>query len=780
MGRRQAIGGEARNRRLVARVSSYQDAMRALSDAQLGDKTRELRERADKGEPLDHLLPEAYAAVREADLRVVGKFPYENQVLAAIVMHQGNIAAMKTGEGKSLTATLPLYVNALTGRGAMLVTVNGYLAHRDAEEFRPVFELMGLRLAVGVPEAGANDFSASEKKDIDAADVIYPTSDKLGFDYLLENLVGTSEEKYLRPFNYVLIDEADAILLDLAQMPLVISGSPRVQSNLYPLADAFVATLRDGVEYEYDESTGVVTLTEDGIAAGNRFFRARSIYDPEYFQLNRHIHLALRARTSFQPMRDYMVMGGSLVLLSSVTGRLLEGNKLQGGLHQAIEGREGLEITTENRAMASVTYQNLFLMFDRMGGMTGTAKGSEKELLKTYGTEVVEIPTYRPVVRVDEPDVVVETIEEKERLVLDYLEEVRQTGRPILLTTGSVKSSVKLSQHLLDRGIEHNLLNALSEAKEAEMIREAGRVGAITVATLIAGRGTDIKVEADARELGGLVIIGAEKFPNQRVEGQVRGRAGRQGDPGSSRFYASMQDDLFVRFGSVRPESIQKRRRSRRAMQHLLDRAQRASEDSASGARKLSKDFDIAMSRQRDLVYEMRDQIITGEPVARRELEQIAAGVFADALAARSGNSRSFLTRYIFDNLSYHLPSGFDTLDTDDQQHVHELLMTMFSRAIDEKAESLADAEAFTRFQNIVFLKAIDVAWIEQVDFLEQLKTVVRDRNMAQHKVEYEYRKEAYFAFEEMKKRINRDIVRLLCLSRIERGADGGLIIQFA
>jgi len=771
---------EAKNQRLVARVGSYQEAMRALSDAPLQDKTPEFRERIERGEALDHLLPEAYAAVREAALRVLGKFPYENQVLAAIVLHQGNIAAMKTGEGKSLTATLPLYLNALTGRGAMLVTVNGYLARRDAEELRPVFEFMGLRLAVGVPEAGVDDFSASEKKEIYAADVIYSTSDKVGFDYLLENLAGTSEEKYLRPFNYVLIDEADAILLDLAQMPLVISGSPRVQSNLYPLADAFVATLREGVEYEYDESSGAVTLTEDGIAAGNRFFHVENIYDPEYFQLNRHINLALRARTRFQPMRDYMVMGANLVLLSSVTGRLIEGSKLQGGLHQAIEGRESLEITTENRAMASVTYQNLFLMFDRMAGMTGTAKGAEKELLKTYRTGVVEIPTHRPVIRVDEPDVVVKTIEEKERLVLGYLEEVRQTERPILLTTGSVKSSVKFSQYLLDRGIEHNLLNALSEAKEAEMVHEAGRKGAITVATLMAGRGTDIKVEADAKELGGLVIIGAEKFPNRRIEGQIRGRAGRQGDPGSSRFYASMEDDLSVKFGSVKQESIQKKRFSQRTMQRLLDRAQRASEDSASGARRLSKDFDIAMSRQRDLVYEMRNQIITGDPITRQELEGISAGVFTDAVAARVGDSRGSLMRYIFDNLSYHLPSGFDSVDTGDEDHVHGLLTTMFSQAIQAKVDTLADAEVYARFQNIVFLKAIDVAWVEQVDFLEQLKTVVQDRNMAQHKVEYEYRREAFFAFEEMKKRINRDIVRLLCLSRIERGDDGGLIIQFA
>lgn len=767
----------ARNRRLVRQVGSYADAVRALSDTDLRARTGAFRDRLDRGEPLDRLLPEAYAVVREACLRVVGKFPYDNQVLAAVVMHQGDIAAMRTGEGKSLTATLPLYLNALTGRGSMLVTVNGYLAHRDAEEFGPLFDFLGLRLAVGVPEAGAPDFSSAQKKDIYAADVVYTTSDKVGFDYLLENLAGTAAEKYLRPFNYVLIDEADAILLDLAQMPLVISGSPRVQSNLYPLADGFVATLREGVEYEHDESLGVVHLTDDGIAAANRYFHVDNVYDPQYFQLNRHIQLALRARTRFQSMQDYMVMGDSLVLLSGVTGRLLEGNKLQGGLHQAIEAREGLEVTIENRAMASVTYQNLFLMFEKMAGMTGTAKGSEKELRETYGTRVVEIPTYRPVIRTDEPDVVVASVEEKERLVMEYVEEVRATGRPILLTTASVQSSLKFSGYLLDRGIEHNLLNALSEAKEAEMVREGGRKGAITVATLIAGRGTDIKLTPDAKKLGGLVIIGTEKLPNQRVEHQVRGRSGRQGEPGSTRFYASLEDDLFVRWGSVKPEEVHRRRRSPRTMQRLLDRAQRASEDSASGSRKLSKDFDVAMARQRDLVYEMRDQIITGEPVARAELDAIADRVLDEA--APGWDSRDAVRRYVLDNLGYHLPEEIETLDVRDRGHVRDVLAGLFSQAVQDKVDSL-DPDLFARFQSIVLLKSIDVAWIEQVDFLEQLKTVVQDRNMAQHKVEYEYRREAYFAFEEMKRRIDRDIVRLLCLSRIERGPDDALIIQFA
>nr|WP_281728253.1 preprotein translocase subunit SecA [Cellulomonas denverensis] len=765
---------------MIAQVLSHQDAMRALTDAELQDQTRRFRQRIAEGETADQLLPEAFAAIREAALRVLGKFPYENQLLAGIVMHQGDIAAMKTGEGKSLTATLPLYLNALSGQGAMLVTVNGYLARRDAEEFEPLFAFMGLTLAVGVPEVPTEDFTAAQKKEIYAADIVYSTSDKVGFDYLLENLVGTSEEKYLRPFHYVLIDEADAVLLDLAQMPLVISGSPRVQSNLYPLADEFAATLREDLDYEYDESDGVVALTDAGIAAAHRFFHVDNLYDPELFSLNRHVHLALRARTAFQPLRDYMVVGGQLILLSAVTGRLLEGNKLQGGLHQAIEGRERLEISTENRAMASVTYQNLFLMFDRMGGMTGTAKGAEKELRETYGTEVVEIPTYRPVIRYDEPDIVVATRAEKDRLVLEYLDEVRATGRPILVTTASVQSSVTLSEHLLDRGIEHNLLNALSEAKEAQMVQEAGRVGAITIATLIAGRGTDIKLDPEAKALGGLVIIGTEKMPNQRVDGQVRGRAGRQGDPGGSRFYASMEDELFVKFGSVRQHRIHHRPRSPRTMRRLLDRAQRASEDSAAGARTLSKDFDVAMARQRELVYAQRDRIITAEPLGQDDLRLLIDRVLTEAGSAGAWADRWAVRRYIFDNLSYHLPDRIDELDTSRPDRVHALLTEVAEQAIREKVEFLADTELYTRFEHIIFLKAIDVAWIEQVDFLEQLKTVVQDRNMAQHKVEYEYRREAYFAFEEMKRRIDRDIVRLLCLSRIERGADGGLVIQFA
>ena len=766
-------------RRLVSQVMSLQAEMQQLSDEQLRAKTGEFMARAAAGEALIRLLPEAFAAMREADLRVLGKLPYENQVFAGVVMHRGDIAAMKTGEGKSLTATLPLYLNALSGRGAILVTVNGYLAQRDAGEFAPAFEFMGLRTAVGVPPAGSPDFTPDQKRDIYAADIVYSTSDKLGFDYLLEHLVGTDSETYLRPFNYVLIDEADAVLLDLAQMPLVISGSPRVQSNLFPLAEACVATLRDGIDYEVDERDRSVSLTPAGISAAERYFRIENLYAPERFRLNRHVQLALRARTQFRELRDYTVRDESLVLLSAVTGRLLEGNKLQGGLHQAIESHEGIPTSVENRAMASITYQSLFHMCAVTGGMTGTARGSERELLRVYGTRVVEIPTHHPVIRVDEADVYVQTSEERDRLVLAHIEELRATGRPILVTTASVSSSAAISRALLERGIEHNLLNALSEAKESEMVREAGRVGAITVATLIAGRGTDVKLTPEARALGGLAIVGTEMLPNRRVEGQVRGRGGRQGDPGSSRLYASLQDELFAEFGSVRQERVTTRRRSAATMGRLLRRAQRASEEQASGARKLSQRFDIAMVRQRELVYAMRDRVLAGPALSADELAALAAGVFAEAAASGAFATPARVQRYVFDNLSLTLPHDVHQMSTDPAL-ARRVAERLFAAALHSVRGALGDDTLVAGFQRIVVLKAIDMAWIEQVDFLEQLKTVVQDRNLAQHVVEHEYRKEAYAAFAEMKLRINRDIVRLLALSRIERAADGGVTIQFA
>ena len=769
-----------RHMKIVQKILDRESEYASLTDQELQNKTALFKSRLASGDSLDNLLIDAYATMREADRRILGQFPYPNQLLAAIALHQGNIAALNTGEGKSLTATLPLYLHALEGKGAFLITVNSYLARRDGAEYRSVYEFMGLTVRIGVPDVDQPDFSNDDKRKIYSSDVIYTTCDKIGFDYLLENLLGTSEEKYLRPYDYALIDEVDAVLLDLAQMPLVISGSPRVQSNLYQHAKSFIDTLRPDEEFTYDQGSNIVQLTDSGIDAANRYFHVENIYDAQHFQLSRHINLALRACAQFTPQRDYMIQAKKLILLSNVTGRLLEGNKLQGGLHQAIEAKEDVPVSIENRAMASITYQNLFLKFDRISGMTGTVRGSEKELHKLYGTKVVVIPPHKPLQRIDEPDVVLQTREEKRDHILAFVDEMRATGRPILLTTNSVKNSIALSKSLLERGIEHNLLSALSESRESEMVLEAGRPGTLTVATLMAGRGTDIKLDPESRALGGLVIIGTEKLDNRRIEGQVRGRAGRQGDPGTSRFYASMEDDLFISHGSLTQDTVSRRKLSQHKMANLLNRAQRASEDAASGARRLSKDFDLAASTQRELMYEQRSRIMNTSEFSDPQLEQIAVSVITQAIHLKQLDSQSKLRRYIFDNTNYQISADFDSIDTSDSQHVLDYVLKLFRQAIDAQRIAAGDFDVFTKFIRVCFLKAIDVAWVEQVDFLEQLKTVVSERNIAQHQVKFEYRKEAYASFNQMKDKINQDIIRLVCLSRIEKDLTGGLVLQFA
>ena len=765
----------------VKKVNHFRDEMRKLSDAELKDKTRQFKERIQAGESLDQLLPEAFAVIREADLRVLQMFPYDDQIFGGIVIHQGDIADMKTGEGKSLTATMPLYLNALTGKGAILVTVNTYLANRDGHKLGQVFEFMNLTVAIGVPLPGMSDFTPAEKRQIYQADIIYTTADKLGFDYLLENISSNREDRYLRPYNFVVIDEADAILLDMASMPLIISGAPRVQSNLYPLADKFTGILRKDIEYDFEPSSGAVSLSAAGIQAAQRFYQIDNLYEREHFRLNRHINLSIRAKELFQPLRDYLVVDNKVMLLSADTGRLLEGNKLQGGLHQAIEAKEEVPITKENRAMASITYQNLFYMFATLSGMTGTAKGSEEELLKTYRTKIIEVPTYRPIIRQDLDDQVFKTMAEKEQQIIAKIKAIHATGQPVLLTTSSVKNSAKFSHYLLNEGISHNLLNALSEAKEAEMIAEAGQRGAVTVATLMAGRGTDIKLGEGVKELGGLYIIGTEKMPSQRIDWQIRGRAGRMGDPGSSIFYTSLEDDVFVRYGTVAPEKIVKSSFSNRQMHMLLKRAQRVSEDNARGARDLALQFDIAMSKQRDMVYQERDQIIARKrPITTENMMAIASDVFDEFLSHPQESMKDRLLRFVYDTLSFHLPEDFETLDFDSQQQLKLFLMQLFTTKMAEKKQDMAAADVYEKFQSLVFLKAIDEAWVEQVDYLEQLKTVVLERTVAQHKIEYEYRREAFLAYQEMRKQVYLEIIRLFCLSEIETKWDGSMVVQFA
>ena len=526
-------------KKILHQINLKKEGIASLTDDELAGKTQEFKERLAAGETLDDLLVEAFAVVREADKRILGMFPYDVQVMGGIVIHQGNVAEMNTGEGKTLTATMPIYLNSLSGQGVMLVTTNDYLAKRDAEEMGPVYEFLGLTIRTPFPEDD-EDLTPEDKREVYSADILYTTNSGLGFDYLLDNLASSEDKKYIPEFNFVIIDEVDAVLLDSAQIPLVISGSPRVQSNFYRIIDTLMTTLVEGQDYIFKEEKKEVWLTTMGARTAESFLGIDNLYSKKHSVLARHLTFALRAHTLFKRDKDYIIRKGEkdeeLVLVDQSTGRLLEMTKLQGGLHQAIEAKEQVPLSEETRAMASITYQSLFKRFKKISGMTGTGKVAEKEFLETYGMSVVKIPTNRKNQRIDYPDNLYVTLPEKVYASLDEIKYYHKKGNPLLIFVGSVEMSELYSSLLLREGIAHNVLNAHNVAREAQMIAESGRMGAVTVATSMAGRGTDIKLGPGVAELGGLVVIGTERMESKRVDLQIRGRSGRQGDPGLSKF----------------------------------------------------------------------------------------------------------------------------------------------------------------------------------------------------------------------------------------------------
>lgn len=535
-------------KKILKKVNSHAEEMSKLSDNQLKDKTQQFKKRLKQGETLDNILPEAFAAIREADKRVLGMFPYDVQVMGGIVLHQGNIAEMKTGEGKTLTATMPMYLNALSGESIILVTTNEYLANRDCEEMSQVYNWMGLSAASAVPE-NADDLKVEEKREIYNSDIVYTTNNALGFDYLIDNLASSKEEKFMPEFSYVIVDEVDAVLLDTATTSLVISGAPRVQSNMYKMTDEFVVSLEEEEDYRLDEEKKNVWLTRKGIEVAQEYFRVPNLYDGKHVELVRHITLALKAHNLFEKGKDYVIEDNKMYLLDSTEGRILENTKMQQGQQQAIEAAEGAEISDDMRSMASITYQNFFRLFKKIGGMTGTGKTANKEFIETYYMKVIQIPTNNPVIRKDYPDKIYPTLREKLMASLKLVKELHEKGQPILLTTADVELSEIYSEILLHEQIPHNLLNAHNAAKEAEIISEAGQWGSVTVATSMAGRGTDIKLGKGVKELGGLAVIGTELMPSKRTELQLRGRSGRQGDPGFSQFFVSLEDDVVIDSG---------------------------------------------------------------------------------------------------------------------------------------------------------------------------------------------------------------------------------------
>ena len=783
-----------RLKKILAKVKSFDSEMAGLSDADLRKKTQEFKERLTAGETLDDLLPEAYAVVREADKRVLGMFPYDVQVMGAIVLHEGNVAEMATGEGKTLTATMPLYLNALSGQGAMLVTTNTYLALRDAQEMGQVYRFLGLTIEAAVVADETENLTPKQKRLIYQADIVYTTNSALGFDYLIENLAENKDSQYLSPFNYVIIDEIDSILLDSAQVPLVISGAPRVQSNFYSIMDTFITTLKEEEDYHYDDEKNEVWLTSKGILAAESFLDLEHLFSKENQELVRHLNLALRAHKLYKKDKDYVVRQGDkeaeVVLLDRSTGRLLEMTRLQGGQHQAIEAKEHVKLTEETRAMASITYQNLFRLFRKISGMTGTGKVVESEFMETYSMSVIKIPTNQPVIRQDLPDQLYQTLPEKVFASLDEVKHYHAQGNPLLIFTGSVEMSEIYSSLLLREGIAHNLLNANNAAREAQIIAESGQKGAVTVATSMAGRGTDIKLGRGVTDLGGLVVIGTERMENQRIDLQIRGRSGRQGNPGISKFFISLEDDLLRKWGpdwlkkfykDYSTEEVQQHpvQLGQRRFRRLVAKAQRASESSAKLSRRMTLEYAQCMKIQREITYAERNRLIQAEERIDEEISRVLSQVIHQAAYEQSYETRADLYRFILDHFSYHaerIPYDFDIYSP---EKIAELLQDIAEQELQAKKAYLNSDKLFTHFQRVSVLKAIDENWVEQVDYLQQLKTALSGQHFSMKNPLVEYYQEAYDGFEYMKERMKQQIVKNLLMSELALNPKGEVIMYF-
>lgn len=775
-------------KKILKKINALKGQIESLSDQELAAKTMEFRQRLAEGETLDDILVEAFAVVREADRRVLGMFPYDVQVMGAIVIHQGNVAEMNTGEGKTLTATMPVYLNALTGKGTMLITPNEYLAKRDAEEMGQVYRFLGLTIGVPFTDDPKEKMTAEEKKRIYASDIIYTTNSNLGFDYLNDNLASNQEGKFLPPFNYVIIDEIDDILLDSAQTPLIIAGAPRVQSNYYGIIDTLVTTLVEGEDYIFKEEKDEVWLTTKGAKIAESFLGIDHLYKEEHAVFARHLVYAIRAHKLFTKDKDYIIRGNEMVLVDKGTGRLMEQTKLQGGLHQAIEAKEHVKLSPETRAMASITYQSLFKMFNKISGMTGTGKVAEKEFLETYNMSVIRIPTNRPLIRKDYPDNLYVTLPEKVYASLECIKEYHLKGNPLLVFVGSVEMSHLYSSLLLREGIAHNVLNANNAAREAQIVSESGQMGAVTVATSMAGRGTDIKLGPGVAELGGLVVIGTERMESQRIDLQIRGRSGRQGDPGLSKFFVSLEDDVIKKFGPswvhrmykeysvadiTQPQVLEGRKYHR-----LVEKAQNASDSASRANRQRTLEYAESMNIQRDLIYKERNRLINGERDLRDVLSEMI-DEYIETILSENIKTREELFHYIVTNISFNIRELPLDLVIEDQQALRNFLIQIINNELNDKKNLLEPHDLYDQFLRVSMLKAIDDNWVEQVDYLQQLMMAIGGQSASQMNPIVEYYREAYMGFEAMKEQIRSDMVRNILMGLVQMGPKGEIVTHF-
>lgn len=758
---------------LLGKVKEECKKVKELSDYELKNKTIEFKNRLSKGETTDDLLPEAFAVCCEADYRVLGMFPFDVQILGGIALHLCYLAEMNTGEGKTLTATMPLYLNGLTGKSTILVTANEYLAIRDAEEMGQVYEFLGLSVKAGVTRDTNEKLDNDQKKEIYAADIVYTTHGSLGFDYLLNNLVHSKEDRFMRELYYVIIDEADSVLLDSASMPLVISGSPRVQSNLYGITDFFVTTLVEDEHYIVEDNK--VWLTDKGIEYAQRYFRIENLYSKENFDVLRHVVLALRAHYLMDKDVDYVVTdSGEIVLLDKSTGRKMNGMKLRGGSHQAIEEKERLKLSQEQRSVASITYQNLFNLFPKMSGMSGTIADGKDELLEVYHKQVVVIPPNKPMVRKDLPDKYFKTSEEQFDAVIKETVKRHNTGQSVLLIASLISDTEMLSKLLVQENIEHSVLNANNAFWEAEIIKEAGQKNVVTVATSMAGRGTDIRLGSGVKELGGLCVLGIGRMNNTRDERQARGRAGRQGEPGVSIFYTSLEDDVCEILGDDFLEKyIEKDKHiSKRRIKKLINKSQKIKSESSVFQRKNAVDYDSVMQRQRTIMYKTRNDLLDGKSLDENYLLSICEDNIKDFVKSNKKLDSYGVHRYVLDNLSYRLQEMDES--TKNQK---DYLIQYSKMAFNNKKKSLGDR--FSEYCRLCTLRALDDGWVEEVDYLQQLQAAISGRSSAQRNLLFEYQREARISFEDMEKSIKKAMIRNILLGEVSFGKDNEMIILY-
>jgi len=780
---RQLVENDKRELRrlgkLADKVIALESQMAALEDADFPVKTEEYKARYAQGESLDALLPEAFALVREGAKRVLGLFPYKVQIMGGITLHDGNIAEMRTGEGKTLTATMPVYLNALSGDGVHVVTVNEYLATRDAREMGELYNFLGL--TVGLNLTG---MSSEEKRAAYAADITYSTNSELGFDYLRDNMVVYKSQMVQRPLNYAVVDETDSILIDEARTPLIISGQAEKSTVLYQRADMFVKGLKEEEDYTIDLTSKTISLTDEGINKAEQTFRLPNLYDVDNSALVHHIDQALRANYIMLRDIDYVVDEGKVKIVDGFTGRIMEGRRYSDGLHQAIEAKEGVEVENESKTMATITYQNYFRMYRKLSGMTGTAKTEEEEFREIYNMNVIAIPTNRPIQRIDGHDLIYPSLRSKFRAVVQDIKQRHEAGQPILVGTVAVETSELLSNLLRAEGIPHEVLNAKNHFKEAEIIMSAGQRGAVTIATNMAGRGTDIKLGKGVKELGGLCVIGTERHESRRIDNQLRGRSGRQGDPGATQFYLSLEDDLMKRFGGEKMQAIWERLNltdegddnfiQSKMLTRQVESSQKRVEGNNYDTRKSVLEYDEVMREQREIIYSQRLQIINEE----KSLEKVTKGMIrrtihrvveSHTLTDQKDWNLEGIVDFAHNSICAPDELSISDLEGKSAAEIEGILNEKAMEIYKEKQEQLNGDNQMLEFEKVVILRVVDRKWTDHIDDMDQLRQSVGLRGYAQIDPLTEYQTEGYERFQTMIAAIDYDVTRILMKSQIRQ-----------